>query len=298
MLSQSVKITDLNVEQWRRLTELVYAPEKSRKILLMHEGGKALKCWDTVLGELALPDLNLTDLQAAADALREKHPEAYEVWVLEPGSFAKKMAEIQAQAKFETQQDVYALFEFEERLQAPGFAMAPRRDFFWHGAPLLRVQKFVEKMLPDSCVFVLGVFDGDLLWASLLVEFENKKIVSISTSDSLPAEDIKDVVGRDQHPYFLSLAANALHRPAFGWFVEREAFEAYMRASDLETKNEIFQKALMQNQATFDFNILVDRGITAFSPMDPGSAAIQGQDREANPRIQTPDPDDSGPSAF
>ena len=277
MLSQKVKIADLNLDQWRRLTQLVYHPEKSRKVLLLHEGGKPLKCWDTVSGELPLPALSVNDPQACADALHAQYPQAYEVWVLEPEPFARKMSEIQAQASFATEQDVYALFEFEERLKTPGFAVAPRRDFFWHGAPIQRLQRFVEKMLPDSCVFVLGVFDGDQLWASLLVEFENKKIVSISTSDALPAEEVKEVVGRDQHPYFLSVAANAFRRPAFGWFVDREIFEAYMKAPELETKDEIFQKAIMNNRATFDFNILVARGITAFSPINPGQAAVQGQ---------------------
>lgn len=277
MLSQKVKITDLNLDQWRRLTQLVYHPEKSHKVLLLHEGGKPLKCWDTVSGELPLPDLSASDPQACADALHAQYPQVYEVWVLEPEPFARKMSEIQAQASFATEQDVYALFEFEERLKTPGFAVAPKRDFFWHGAPIQRLQRFVEKMLPDSCVFVLGVFDGDQLWASLLVEFENKKIVSISTSDALPAEEVKEVVGRDQHPYFLSVAANAFRRPAFGWFVDREIFEAYMKAPELETKDEIFQKAIMNNRATFDFNILVARGITAFSPINPGQAAVQGQ---------------------
>jgi hypothetical protein len=31
--------------------------------------------------------------------------------------------------------------------------------------------------------------------------------------------------------------------------------------------------------------------------MNPGEAAIAGADREANPRTQTPDPNDPGPSA-
>jgi hypothetical protein len=298
MLSRNARITDLNLEQWRRLTQLAYTHAGARRLYLLHQAGTPLKFWDSELGELPLPGDPVLDPQASADALAAKHSDAHEVWVLEADSFAKKMSEIQAKADFDQELDDYALFEFEERLKAPGLAVSPKRDFFWNGFPLRRVQRFVDKMLPESCVFVLGVFDGDQLWASLLVEFENKKIISISTSDFLPVEDIKDVVGRDQHPYFLSVAANAFRRPAFGWFVERSVFERYMMATDMEAKDEIFQKALMENKATFDFNILVDRGITAFSPINPGQAAIQGQDREANPRTQTPDPDDSGPSAF
>ncbi|HXC63021.1 MAG TPA: hypothetical protein VNZ67_01625, partial [bacterium] len=69
-------------------------------------------------------------------------------------------------------------------------------------------------------------------------------------------------------------------------------------AAGVDAKDQVFQTALMRHRATFDFNILIDRGITPLSPVNPGSAAVAGVDREANPRTRTPDPGDPGPSAY
>jgi hypothetical protein len=291
MLSQACKVEHLNPLQWRRLSELAFGKPVKRAYLL-HEKGRPVRAWKQGAGDLPLPAGAISDPQAAADALKTAHADVDEAWVLDPEAFAQGMAAIQSEAKFETELDAYALFDFDERLKLPGHAISPKRDLLWRGVPIRRLQRFAEKMLPASCTYVLGVFDGDALWASLLLQFQDKKIVHVATSDALPAEDVKDIVGRDQHPFFLSVVANAFKRPAFGWFVQKAEFEAWMRADNEDDKEEIFQKAIMANSATFDFSILVDRGITALSPINPGEAAIAGQDREANPRTPTPDPND------
>jgi hypothetical protein len=298
MLSRLVKVTDLNQDHWRHLTELTYFHRFDRKLFLLHEAGKPLKLWESQAGDLPLPSESVGDPQSYAESLLKAYPEMAEVRVVDPEAFAQKMAEVQSKANFDMELDDYALMEFEECLKAPGFAIAPKREFLWHSLPWKRLQRFAAKLLPASCTFVLGVFDGDALWASLLAQFENGKIVAISTTDALPPEDVKDFVGRDQHPFFLSCVANAFQRPAFGWFVEKAVFEFWLKAMDEDEKDEIFQKAIIENKATFDFNILIDRGVTALSPVNPGEMAVVGQDRESNPRTRTPDPSDPGPSAY
>ena len=143
--------------------------------------------------------------------------------------------------------------------------------------------------------FVLGVFEGEALWATLFAQFQDGQIVGLSTSAALDADDVKDVVGRDQHPFLLAAVANRYRRPAFGWFCERADFEAYLLAPTVEEKEVLFQTALMRNRATFDFNILLDKGLTALSPMNPGEAAIAGSERGDNPRTAVPDPGKPAP---
>jgi hypothetical protein len=172
------------------------------------------------------------------------------------------------------------------------------RDWTGLGLPWERLARFSARMLPPECVFVLGVFDGDALWAALFARIRAGQVRSISGSAALDPDDVKDVVGRDQHPFLLATVANRYRLPAFGWFCQREDFEAYVAAPSVDAKDQIFQTALMRRRATFDFNILIDRGITPLSSVNPGSAAIAGVDREANPRTRTPDPDEPGPSAY
>jgi hypothetical protein len=300
MLSTACKIKNLNPLQWRRLSELAFG-NPPKRIFLIHEGGKPVQLWKDGQGALPLPHgfaSGVPDAQAAADSLKAAHPDVDEAWVIDPAPWGAALSKAQGRARYGMDLDAYALLEWQERLKAPGHAVSPQSGLLWRGMPVERVGRFVEKMLPESCAFVLGVFDGDALWASLIVEFEKGQAVGICTTDALPEEDVKDIIGRDQHPFFLNVVANTLRRPAFGWFVERVDFEAWMKARTEEAKEEIFQKALMQGRATFDFNILVARSITAFSPINPGESAVLGTDREENPRTRTPDPGETPPTAF
>jgi hypothetical protein len=172
------------------------------------------------------------------------------------------------------------------------------KDWTRLGLPWERLARFSAKMLPPECIFVLGVFDGDALWIALFAHIRAGQVRLLSGAAALDPEDLKDVVGRDQHPFLLAMVANRYRLPSFGWFCQREDFEAYLAASTVDAKDQIFQTLLLKRRATFDFNILIDRGITPLGPVNPGSAAIAGVDREANPRTRTPNPEDPGPSAY
>ncbi len=298
MLSPKAKFIDLDLEHWKRLSELAYPLQRPRRLYLLHANGQPQRLWHSEQGDLAIPNGKVDDAKVWAQRLKSEHAQVDEVWVIEPDAFRKAMAKAQKDSLPQQDLDEYLLTEHETRSAAPGCAIEPAGDLIWHGLPLRRSRRFIEAMLPDTCAYVLAVFDGDKLWASLIAVFENKKIVTVTTTAALDPDDLKDVVGRDQHPFLIASVANTFKKPTFGWFVEKADFEAYMKAVTVEAKDEVFQTAIMQKRATFDFNILIDRHITPLAPMDPGTAAIQGQNREANPRTKTPDPGDPGPSAF
>ena len=300
MLALNCLIEDLDPVQWKRLSRLAMAERKQHRMHLVHENGEAKRFLDSAKGELTLPVGKVENAQALAEQLLAKHKEegVQEVVVLDLDSFRLALGAAQAQSKFGDEIDHYHASLHAAKAAAPGFGVAPKGDLIWQGLPFGRLERFAQKMLPASCTFVLGVFDGDALWASLFAQFQDGKIVAISTSAALDADDLKEVVGRDQHPFLLATVANRYRRPAFGWFCDKADFEAYMLAHTEEDKEEVFQRALMAQRATFDFNILVDRGITPLAPMNPGTAAVDGRDREENPRTQTPDPAKPEPSAF
>ncbi|MGH7441987.1 MAG: hypothetical protein ACREKE_04855 [bacterium] len=292
MLSRQCVIDDIDPVQWKRLSDPALAADSPRSLYVVHEAGKVTRCFDTETGDQALPFERVTQPQAQADALLEARKEsgAKRVWVLDLEAFHAGLVKVQAALNPSAGLTVQLAAEWEARWSSEGCAVAPKSDYLHFGLPWARLERFAQKMLPPSCVFVLGVFDGDELWATLFARIHDAQIVGISTSAALEPEDVRDVVGRDQHPFLLATVANRYRCPAFGWFCSRGDYEAYILASTVSEKDEVFQNALMKGKATFDFNVLIDRGMTALSPLNPGEAAISGMDREANPRTKTPDP--------
>ena len=300
MLALNCLIEDLDPIQWKRLSHLAMADRKMHRVYLIHEGGTPVRLYDSVKGDLALPTSKVEDAQALAEQLFNEHKASgvQEALVMDPETFRLALGKAQADSKFGDEIDHYWASVHAAKLAAPGYGVAPKGELIWNGLPIGRLERFAQKMLPDSCTFVLGVFDGDDLYISLFAQFQDKKVVALSTSMALDKDDLKEIVGRDQHPFFLASVANRYRRPAYGWFCDKQDFEAYMLARAEEDKEEVFQRAIMAQRATFDFNILVDRGITPLAPMNPGSAAVDGRDREENPRTQTPDPSKPAPTAF
>ncbi len=298
MLSPELKFHGVDPEHWKRLTILGRHALTAPRVILSHTQGVAEQLVHTKTGPLALTVTTVTDPQAVADELLKAHPDAWQAWVLDPNSVRLGMSE--AARAFDPARDLdeHVALEYESRMAQPGMAIAPQGEPLWLGLPVDRLNRFLKKMAPENCVFVLAVFEGDALWAALFCQIVKGKVIEISGTEILDPNDVKDVVGRDQHPFLLAAVANAVKRPAFGWFVERPEFEAWMQGRNEEEKDFVFQTALMKNRATFDFNILVDKGITPLSPVNPGSQAFAGVDREDNPRTKTPDPNEPGPSAF
>jgi hypothetical protein len=300
LLAKDCLIEDLDLDQWKRLAALAMAHWKQRRLYVVHQAGTLVRAYDTVKGEQPLPAEALGDAQALAERLlAERAAEGVAaVWVLDLEAYHGAIGAVERGLDTGQGIDAYLGAEWLARFKEGACAYAPKGDFLFYGLPWERLTRFAQRMLPPSCTFVLGVFDGDALWATCFAQIQGGVIVGLSTSAALDPDDVKDVVGRDQHPFLLATVANRYRRPAFGWFCQREDFEAYMTANTVDAKDAVFQTALMKGRATFDFNILIDRGITPLAPMNPGEQAVAGVDREANPRTQTPDPNDPGPSAF
>jgi hypothetical protein len=300
LLAKECLIEDLDLDQWKRLAALAMHHWRQRRLYVAHEGGRVVGAYDTEKGGQPLPCAQVDDAQALAERLlAERQADGVAaVWVLDQEAYHAAIGAAERGLDASIGVDAYLGQEWLARFQAPGCGYAPKSDFLFYGLPWERLTRFTERMLPASCTFVLGVFDGDALWASCFAQIQDGRIVGLSTSAGLDPDDVKDVVGRDQHPFLLATVANRYRRPAFGWFCQREDFEAYMRAGTVEAKDGIFQTALMKNRATFDFNILIDRGVTPLAPLDPGSQAVDGGERGDNPRTRIPDPDEPGPTAL
>ena len=56
----------------------------------------------------------------------------------------------------------------------------------------------------------------------------------------------------------------------------KQVLEDYLSAGDEQLMDEVFQKALMEKKSTFDFNVLIENGITPLGAINPAEG-VDGQ---------------------
>jgi hypothetical protein len=270
MLSRHCHIEDIDPIQWKRLSNLSIAQEASRRLIVTHHGGKLDRCFDTVSGECAPPFAEISDAQGQAEALLAGRAAdgVKSVWIVDLEAYHGELSAVQAGLDPLAPSTKQLAREWEKRWVEGVCAVAPRSEFLHHGLPWVSLERFVAKMAPEACVFVLGVFDGGTLWASLFVRIRNAELVGVSTSVALTKDDLRDVSGIESHPFLLSAVAQRYQHPAFGWFCGREDFEAWMLASGSEEKARLFQESLVAGRSVFDFAALLApaAGPTEVSP--------------------------------
>ncbi len=261
MLDRHLRVLDINPDHWRRLAGLALGARAGRRLYLQVEGGVPRRLHDTERGDLPLPEGRVEDFAAAAEALFAANPGLREAVVFEPEGLRSLVSLRQREADLGLDPDDLARAAGEGASDGKALAVFPRREFLWNGLPLGRLSKFLALTGSRPSAYLLAVFDGEGLWASLIAEIRAGKVAAVRTFDALPAEELRGLRGPEDHPFLLSLAANTLGLATFGWFVGRADFEAYLAAPDAADKEGIFQRAVMEKRAVFDCSALMEMNV-------------------------------------
>ncbi|MCU1489925.1 MAG: hypothetical protein JWM85_1330 [Acidimicrobiaceae bacterium] len=191
MLHQDVLMKDIDVDHWRNLQALLLDSAKGRRrIVVIHEDGEVLKLVHSdrlpVLGAVS----RVGDPHALADQLYRDNQESVDfVAVFERRAFDEYFGRFQATWSPEEDLDEfvhrsYALLE--EYPQGIVTRPEPPRSTLglqWRlGSSYEDVKDAVHKFVPADSTVVFGIFDGDELWASLVLGFDADRRVDVVTT--------------------------------------------------------------------------------------------------------------------
>jgi hypothetical protein len=180
MLHESPLMADIDVNHWRNLQSLVLESAKAkRRIIVIHEQGEIQKFIHSMRAPIAKPVDRITNPAADAEAIYRANADIDFVAVFERRQFDAYFGEFQGTWRADEDLDTYVRRTYalmdnypEGIVTYPG----PARDTLglqWrlgsdYDAVAGAVKAFVA---PDSSV-VLGVFEGDALWATLVLHFD------------------------------------------------------------------------------------------------------------------------------
>lgn len=181
MLHENPLMVDANVDHWRNLQALILESAKARpRIIVIHEDGAILKFVHSRRAEIVKPVDRIDDPHAAAKAIYEANPGACDfVAVFERRGFDHYFGAFQGTWRADEDLDVYVQRTYAMMDQYPDAIVTypgPARDTLglqWrlgtsYEAGTGAIRAFVE---PETSV-VFGVFDGDALWATLVLRFD------------------------------------------------------------------------------------------------------------------------------
>jgi hypothetical protein len=182
---------DIDVNHWRNLQSLLLDSAKGRRrIIVIHENGKLLKFVHSHKEEI-VKNVQRVDnpRQVAEQVFKENEGKADFVLVFERNAFDRYTADFQDTWNADEDLDEFVRRQF--RLTdnyGDGIVTYPRpaRETLglqWRvGTSFENVRDAVNAFVPANSSVALGVFEGDSLWATLILRFDAEHRADVVTT--------------------------------------------------------------------------------------------------------------------
>jgi hypothetical protein len=240
MLHENPLMSDIDVDHWRNLQDLVLdSAKEKRRIIIIHEGGKILKFVHSHRHEIVRNVERIAEPAADAQRIYDANEDVADfVMVLERRAVEGLFGSIQ-----DTWNSAEDLDEYVHRMYSmldkypDGIVTCPgpartRLGLQWRlGASYEEIKSAVERFVPAKSTVIFGVLDAGKLWSSLVLSFdENRRIVVVTTVDPM---DLKLGTGLAAIAREITDWANKRFSPcALGLFVNLEGARLLLSRPD------------------------------------------------------------------
>lgn len=200
MLHENPLMADIDVNHWRNMQSLLLESAKSkRRIIVIHENGEILKFIHTHRIEIIRSVNRVTDAQATAKKIYEDNPGKCDfVMILERRVLEKYFGEVQNSWNANEDLDVYVhrmfskLDDYPEAVVTYPNKASSNLGLQWRvGSSHEVIAEAAQKFMKPNTSLVLGVFDKDELWATLVLGFDGDlKVDNVTTVDPTELESL------------------------------------------------------------------------------------------------------------
>jgi hypothetical protein len=249
MLHENPLMLDIDVDQWRNLHEtFLTSARRKKRIIIIHDGGVVLKFIHSH-GEDIVKTINkITDPKRDAKKVYEDNKgKADFVLVLERKAVEHYFAEIQDSWRADEDLDEY-IYRMYSKLDEckDGIVTYPEQarktlGLRWRLAiSYPQFKEVIQRYLSPNSVVVIGVFEKNIVWESLVLGFDEKmKLKLITTIDkSLVTRDWKE-----ECKQVVKWVEKKLWKCSLGLFIDRENMETILKSEDrLRTLKDLIEE--------------------------------------------------------
>lgn len=240
MLHEDPLMLDIDVDHWRNLQSLVLDSAKARRrIVVIHERGEILKLVHSERVPIARTVERVDDPHAVAERVYRDNADKVDfVAVLERRALDEYFGRFQGTWRADEDLDAFVhrtyelMDEYRDGIVThPG----PARNVLglqWRlGATYGQVTEAVKRYVPADSTVVFGVFDGDELWATLVLGFDadlRADVVTTVDPSLLTASGERDAIAAE-----VAAWVDERYRPcSLALFTSRDGARAFLDARD------------------------------------------------------------------
>jgi len=191
MLHEDPLMLDIDVNHWRNLQSLLLESAKEkRRIIVIHEDGEILKFVHSQREEIVRTVRRIDDPHAAAEQIYRANPgKADFVAVFERRQFDRYFGQWQGTWRPDEDLDSFVQRTYATLDEYPDGMVTypgPARDVLglqWRfGTTYAAAKTALERFVPVDSTVVFGVFEGESLWASLVLGFDGNRRAKVVTT--------------------------------------------------------------------------------------------------------------------
>ncbi len=204
MLHENPWMADIDVNHWRNLQSLVLeSAREKRRIIVIHEGGEIQKFVHSHRLAFVRNVDRVDDPHAVAEKIYQANADKVDfVAVFERRGFDRYMAQWQGTWRPDEDLDAFVQRTYatlDDYADAVVTCPGPARNTLglqWRlGASHAQITAAVRRFVPPESSVVFGVFDGDALWATLVLRFDSDLRTSVVTT--VDPSELEGSKGRD-----------------------------------------------------------------------------------------------------
>jgi hypothetical protein len=240
MLHEDPLMLDIDVDHWRHLQSLILDSAKGRRrIVVIHEGGEILKFVHSDREPVVRTVERVSDPHAVAERVYRDNADKVDfVAVLERRAFDEYFGRFQGTWRGDEDLDAFVHRTYElidEYCDGIVTHPGPARNVLglqWRlGATYDQVTRAVERYVRPESTVVFGVFDGDALWATLVLGFDadlRADVVTTVDTSLLTVERGREALAKE-----IVAWVGERYRPcSVGLFTSRDGALRFLDAED------------------------------------------------------------------
>ncbi len=233
MLDPLAQFIDLDPRSWRNLWRIFRVTQPERAIFVRHNSGSLEVAYDSRVGLRQDIQMDFSDPIAAAEELIKSHPQVDRVYIYERSGVERFISDIRSPEYDALDLDEYRfkVRQLLRRKYAQAIVVRPPIED-WYETSYDGLRAIVARAGTAPSIILVGIYEGEQEYASLLLWVEGAKIKRFSTFEALTVAGLPRPQNLDEVSAALDKVEKSLGRIGLAVLTDPPTAREVMKSAD------------------------------------------------------------------